>query len=126
MTLHGLVKTAGIIQVSEEIMADYWPEFIPSHHLRAQLAQLELERQQAGAVQYQRQRRHPRLGERSGVEARTRLQALAAHPIAGGMAEADLLRVGHHDLDRAHRCARASEPVEVGGELFYLRLTVGH
>lgn len=93
---------------------------------REDVAQLELERQQAGAVQYQRQRRHPRLGERSGVEARTRLQALAAHPITGGMAEADLLRVGHHDLDGAHRCARAGEPVEVGGELFYLRLTVGH
>lgn len=93
---------------------------------REDLAQRDLERQQPSAVQYQCQRRHPRFGERGGVEARTRLQALAADPETSGVAEADLLRVGQHDLYRAHRCARAGEPVEVGGELFSLRLTVGH
>ncbi len=93
------------------------------------LAQGQLERQQAGAVQNQRQGRHPRFGQRGGIEAGARPQALAADPVAGGVAEADLLRVGQQHLDRAHRCAQARESVDVGGELLRgrrLRLTVGH
>lgn len=74
----------------------------------------------------ERQRRHPRFGERGGVEAGAGLEAFAADAIAGDVAPADLRWWGHQHFDRAHRAAEAGETVEILGERRRVRLTVGH
>jgi hypothetical protein len=98
---------------------------VPKQVLQARSAWPELDRlverqPLAGASgERQRQRRHPRFGERGGVEAGTarRDEWLAADAVAARVAEDEALAVGDDRLGGAHGAAERRQTVEPGTQL---------